>query len=865
MQGFFFRSVWVTVLLASVLTDSSGQSRVALPVYPDSAFTTYYHQRKGLFESMPSRRDDVVFIGNSITDGGEWGEIFGDTRVKNRGISGDHTAGLLHRTAAMAKGKPDKVFLLIGINDLARGLSTDSVERNILLFASYLRQESPTTRLFVQSLLPVSNAFGKFGGHTAKADSIVRLNRRLREKAASHGYTYLDLHNSFIDAAGRMDGRYTNDGLHLTGEGYLLWKHLVFPHVHDLQPKPSLLPLPVGLKWTGGRFPLHKARSVVASSDALVRERDMLLGHLTEMGWKPEARNVVSGKDPYIELRLDASANAAGTEEGYELSVTSDRVLVRARTPHGVFNGIQTLRQLMRDGLFVDACEIVDAPAFPWRGYMIDVGRNHMSVDLLKRQIDIMAMHKLNVFHFHATEDIAWRIASERFPQLNAPEHMLRDKGQYYTEAEIRSLIAYCRDRHILFLPEIDMPGHSAAFRRAMKTDMQSDTGMAVVKEILREFCRKYDVPYIHIGSDEVRIDNPRFLPEMVALLDSMGRQVVGWEPGGNLGTRTIRQVWREDAKKSFLPAGMRFLDSRHLYLNHMDPLESVVTIFNRRIADRDKGDSLALGAILCMWHDRAAGRAEDILAMNPVYPGMMSFAERSWRGGGRRGWISNIVDGDAEAFAEFENRLIDNRKMFLPSETFPYHRQSDVEWRLFGPYPNGGDPTRSFGIQDSIWKGATPKPAKTVKGGTVVMRHWWTPLVKGVVDEPRENETWYAATKIWSEVDETREAWIGFENLSRSYSSSSPPKGAWDHKGAAVWVNGASIPAPDWIRAGQKGHPEIPLVDEGYEYRAPERVTLRKGWNTVLVRVPVASFKARGPQDPVKWMFSFLLLPRKG
>jgi hypothetical protein len=130
-------------------------------------------------------------------------------------------------------------------------------------------------------------------------------------------------------------------------------------------------------------------------------------------------------------------------------------------------------------------------------------------------------------------------------------------------------------------------------------------------------------------------------------------------------------------------------------------------------------------------------------------------------------------------------------------------------------------------------------------------------------VDVPKENTTVYGSTRIWSDAEEEREAWIGFENLSRSYASSSPPPDAWDYKGGAVWVNGEAVPAPKWMRAGQKGHPEIPLIDEGYEYRAPSKVRLRKGWNTVLVKAPVASFRARGSQDPVKWMFSFSLLPR--
>ena len=117
---------------------------------------------------------------------------------------------------------------------------------------------------------------------------------------------------------------------------------------------------------------------------------------------------------------------------------------------------------------------------------MIDVGRNYMSVAGLKEQIDVMALYKLNVFHFHATEDIAWRLAISRYPQLTAPENMLRDKGLYYSKEEIRELIRYCRDRHIQFIPEIDMPGHSGAFKRAMHTDMQSDSGLLIVTSILK-------------------------------------------------------------------------------------------------------------------------------------------------------------------------------------------------------------------------------------------------------------------------------------------------------------------------------------------------------------------------------------------
>ncbi len=201
----------------------------------------------------------------------------------------------------------------------------------------------------------------------------------------------------------------------------------------------------------------------------------------------------------------------------------------------------------MRDGLFVDGCEILDFPAFSWRGYMIDVGRNFMSMDLLKQQIDVMAQYKLNVFHFHATEDIAWRFESKLYPALNAPENMLRNKGSYYTVENIKELIAYCKERFITFVPEIDMPGHSAAFTRVFKTDMQSDTGMVLLKNLLKEFFETYNVKYLHIGADEVKIHNKNFVPEMTSYIESFGIKTIGWQPGGNFLKSTLRQLWMDD------------------------------------------------------------------------------------------------------------------------------------------------------------------------------------------------------------------------------------------------------------------------------------------------------------------------------
>ena len=802
-----------------------GNSQVVLPTYPDSIFNTYYHQRYSLFKSMPNAgalvpnanatvsnaaasvsKRDIVFLGNSINDGSEWYELFNDIRIKNRGISGDMTPGILHRLKEVTDRKPAKVFLMIGINDLGRGVSPDSVVKNILLINDYIQQESPSTKVFIESILPVNPSFGKFTGQVSKGAQVIRANQLLKNASAKHRFEYIDLHSKFVDAQGLLDAKYTNDGLHLVGAGYQHWRHLIYPKVFGLTVKPALIPMPKQVNWKEGYFQL--------ATDKSLKEQ-------------------IS-----IQMVRDAA-------EGYELNVSPTQITIKAATQHGVFNAMQTLQQLARNGQTIDAVEIKDAPAFAWRGYMIDVGRNYLSMDLLKQQIDIMAKYKLNVFHFHATEDIAWRIAIKQYPQLTAPEYMLRNKGMYYTEAEIKELIAYCKARNILFVPEIDMPGHSAAFKRAMKVDMQSDSGIVYIKNILKEFCTTYDVPYIHIGADEVKITNPNFIPEVTKYIQSFGKRVIGWQPGGNILDSTIRQLWMDDLGKITNDKQVQYIDSRHLYLNHMDPLEAVTTIFNRQLANRDSGDHNALGAIICTWHDRAVATQEDVFKMNPIYPAMIAFAERSWRGGGQPGWIANISDGDETAFAEFESRLLNHQwQIFNSSDargikySFPYQAQSSIEWKLYD---------------------ANEKYVKTVKGGTVVLRHWWAPLIKGAIDSIKPNQVWYATTQIWSDESASKPFWIGFNNLSRSPATDSPPALAWNENNATVTVNGGIVPPPIWNRVGQKGNAEIPLIDEGYEYREPTMIELKKGWNNIRIKIPIGKLNGKDWQNPAKYMFTFV------
>ncbi len=633
---------------------------------------------------------------------------------------------------------------------------------------------------------------------------------------------------------------------------------LLFFSFHvSAQEMTSLIPLPQLVKWTEGKFPLHACKTILVKNNLFQKEAKLLQRKILQKGWKLNIVNTINDKAPYIELDSNKVNVSVLTDEAYQLKITADHVSLIANTPHGMFNAVQTLEQLMRSGSRINDCEITDWPAFAWRGYMVDVGRNYQTVNLLKQQIDKMAFYKLNIFHFHFTEDIAWRLESKLYPQLTSPEKMLRNKGQYYSEADMKELIEYCKERYITLVPEIDMPGHSAAFKRAMHTDMQSDSGLVIVKNILKEFFETYDLPYMHIGADEIKITNKNFLPEIIAYIKRFDKKIIGWEPGGNFTDDVIRQLWMNDNGVHSGNTNIQFIDSRHLYLNHMDPLEAVVTIFNRKIGDKGKGDQSLLGATLCLWPDRRVANENDIIRMNPVYPGMIAFAERTWRGGGFPGWITNIQNKNEEQeFIEFEQRLLDHKKVYFQNIPFPYRRQAMMHWNLFGPYKNEGDVSKSFAPEFKNFKDSA---ALKVIGGTVVLRHWWYPLVKGVLPNPEENTTWYAYTKIWSDEEMIKDFWIGFNNLSRSTATDSPEPGTWNNLQSKVWVNGKEISPPVWKHGGQKGNSETPLTDEGYEYREPTKILLQKGWNNVLIKAPVGSFKGKDWQNPVKWMVTFL------
>lgn len=195
-------------------------------------YSTFYYQRATLFEELPITSKDIVFLGNSITNGAEWSELFQNKNVKNRGISGDICMGVYDRLDAILKGKPAKIFLLIGINDVNRGTPTDTIVSRIGMIARKIKADSPKTKLYLQSVLPVTDHYKMFQGHTSRWQVIPEINKGLIRLAAEEGATYIDLYSHFVDEkTGKMNINYTNDGLHLLGKGYMKWVEIVKPYI----------------------------------------------------------------------------------------------------------------------------------------------------------------------------------------------------------------------------------------------------------------------------------------------------------------------------------------------------------------------------------------------------------------------------------------------------------------------------------------------------------------------------------------------------------------------------------------------------------------------------------------------------------
>ncbi|MGW1814882.1 beta-N-acetylhexosaminidase [Streptomyces sp. NPDC002125] len=370
------------------------------------------------------------------------------------------------------------------------------------------------------------------------------------------------------------------------------------------RPELSLVPRPRKLSPRPGRFTLGQDTSVRAlpGAEAAAGLLRTLLGPTTGLPLPPSPEGRVV-------LALDPQLGGLG-DEGYGLTVGPDALLLRAARPDGLLRGIQTIRQLLPPGALsggrsegpweLPCVEISDVPEHPWRGAMLDVARHFQPVSYLRRYVDLMALHKLNVLHLHLTDDQGWRMPVDAFPRLTSVgghrAQSLSDGVPHsgaYTKAELRELVRYARERGVTVMPEIEMPGHvraalaaypSLGNRPERRLDVWTrwgvcDTVLGVHEEVF-DFCRTvleevmevFPSPYVHVGGDECPtvewesspaaleraaaegLPGPGalhgwFMARIGSFLVERGRRPAGWaETGGGLPPEFTVMTWRDPA-----------------------------------------------------------------------------------------------------------------------------------------------------------------------------------------------------------------------------------------------------------------------------------------------------------------------------
>jgi lysophospholipase L1-like esterase len=229
------RLLWISLLLNALLIIGGGvhvlknrmrtkQESKVMPYwyYKNSS---YWQDRKSLFESLPNESGEILFVGDSQTDGCEWCELMGNNKVKNRGIDGDNTEGVLARLDEITASMPAKIFLEIGTNDLALKRSIQKIQQDYSAILIQIGKASPKTKIYIQSVLPRYDDPNRKGG--VNNDSIVQLNSLLQLLAQRENATYVDLHRCFVDGSGKLQKELSQDGVHLNAKGYAVWQKQV--------------------------------------------------------------------------------------------------------------------------------------------------------------------------------------------------------------------------------------------------------------------------------------------------------------------------------------------------------------------------------------------------------------------------------------------------------------------------------------------------------------------------------------------------------------------------------------------------------------------------------------------------------------
>ena len=215
----------ILVLLMAVATLSCMAQKK--PVNPD----VYYARRATLFDLLPVYSSDIIMLGNSLTDGAEWNELFDNCHVKNRGIVGDIIPGFFERLEPILKGQPRKIFIMGGVNDISHGVSADSIVSAMTQVLTTIQARCPKTEIYVQSMLPFNNDVRLWKLLKGREQVVVDGNKGLESMCQRLGVTFINLYPLFVGENGKMKPEYTNDGLHLMGGAYLIWRDALLPYI----------------------------------------------------------------------------------------------------------------------------------------------------------------------------------------------------------------------------------------------------------------------------------------------------------------------------------------------------------------------------------------------------------------------------------------------------------------------------------------------------------------------------------------------------------------------------------------------------------------------------------------------------------
>lgn len=451
----------------------------------------------------------------------------------------------------------------------------------------------------------------------------------------------------------------------------------------------GLMPLPSSLTAQEGNFALTADFTVSTAEMASPRLERGLKRFLTRMEDRTGLhldKEVTHGAGATTMLVTvhtpDAPVQTVDTDESYTLRVTANGVRIEAVTTPGALHALETLLQLVQPagstGFQVPAVTIQDTPRFRWRGLMIDCSRHFEPLDVLKRNIDAMAAVKLNVFHWHLTDDQGFRIESKRFPRLTSAG----SDGLFYTQDQARELVRYAYDRGIRVVPEFEMPGHSSAWLVAYPELNSGSTPPGIrrqfgvsdyvldptreetyrsIEAFLGEMVTIFPDAYVHIGGDEAPAPdwkaNPRILAfkqahhladndalqayfntKVLAILTRLHRRMLGWDEIFNPGLPkdVVIQSWRGEASLArAAEAGYQGVLSAPFYLDGMRPAGT------HYLADPIPADTkltpqqqrMILGGEVCMWAEHINQRTID----SRVWPRTAAIAERFWSPQGTR------------------------------------------------------------------------------------------------------------------------------------------------------------------------------------------------------------------------------------